>query len=225
MTTCAELDGLLTERASGPLAPEDAARLEVHLASCRRCAEALLAYEETLELLRTGPLDSPGEMSLLGAGPAPSLAADRRALERLRARRRGGAGRAEPSGRSEQRELAVATLERWRDGRRRRLGAAVIGAGVSAAAALVLVVVSPRLRGGELAPRPPVELASTGGQRVPAAQGQGQGAEAAAEPAPWEPDVDGAMEAAALAAADGLGDENLLADAGLALAGYGGESY
>jgi anti-sigma factor RsiW len=52
VTACLELDGLLAQRAAGDLAPDDAARLDDHLASCERCRRELEAYREVLSLAR-----------------------------------------------------------------------------------------------------------------------------------------------------------------------------
>jgi anti-sigma factor RsiW len=55
MNACRQLDGLLAEYASGPVEPEEAARLEAHLAGCARCRAELAAYQETFALARLPP--------------------------------------------------------------------------------------------------------------------------------------------------------------------------
>jgi anti-sigma factor RsiW len=59
MTPCQEFDVLLTLRATGDLEPEEAARLEVHLAACPRCRAEADADAAALRKLRLpGPDDA-----------------------------------------------------------------------------------------------------------------------------------------------------------------------
>ncbi len=55
MSACPEMEGLLAERASGELGPEDAERLEGHLATCQGCQAELRAYQETFQMARLPP--------------------------------------------------------------------------------------------------------------------------------------------------------------------------
>jgi anti-sigma factor RsiW len=125
MKTCVELDGLLAERASGDLAPEDQARLDAHLPGCERCRAELASYEDALGLMRV-----PESSASRGAGvPPPSPR---------------GAGRGAPTERGrEHPDLAHSTLAAWKRHRRRRttglaLGAGLLSMAAAAAAALAL---------------------------------------------------------------------------------------
>jgi anti-sigma factor RsiW len=139
---CVEVEALLAERASGELAPEDAARLEEHLPGCKRCRAELAAYEDVFALVR-----APGlvPLPLEGGGPGRGLA-----------------------------DLATSTLAAWKLRQRQRRTAFALGAGFLAAAAAAVVALSPALLG----------------HRAPQA--------APAVAAAWEPDVDGAVQAASL---------------------------
>jgi anti-sigma factor RsiW len=56
--TCRDLDGLLVERASGEMAAEDAARLDLHLEGCERCRTELAAYRQAFDLARLPPAEA-----------------------------------------------------------------------------------------------------------------------------------------------------------------------
>lgn len=74
MNECRRVEPLLAERATGDLAPPDAAQLDAHLAQCPRCRGELTAYQETFALAR-----SPTAGSELPAGfAAAALAAWKR---------------------------------------------------------------------------------------------------------------------------------------------------
>ncbi len=74
--------------------------------------------------------------------------------------------------------LAPSTLRRWKRSRRRR--AIALAAGPAAIAAAALLVLAPGLGGVKRSGQPPASQAKL------------------AEPASWEPDVDGALEASGL---------------------------
>jgi anti-sigma factor RsiW len=52
MAPCTDFDPLIAERAAGAGTPEDAAKLDAHLATCDRCRAELAAYEQALGLAR-----------------------------------------------------------------------------------------------------------------------------------------------------------------------------
>ena len=77
MTPCHELDALLALRAAGDLAPEDATRLDAHLAECEPCRAGLRGYEDALALARLPPPEPrPGDVAVA------TLSAFRRARRR-----------------------------------------------------------------------------------------------------------------------------------------------
>lgn len=55
MSACPEMEALLTERASGALEAEDAARLDAHLDGCEGCRAELHAYQELFQMARLPP--------------------------------------------------------------------------------------------------------------------------------------------------------------------------
>ncbi len=117
MTACVEVEALLAERASGELAPEEAARLEEHLPGCSRCRAELAAYEDVFALAKipasVGPLPLEGGES--------------------------GRGSRAPK------DLATSTLAAWKLRQRQRKTALALGAGFMAAAAAALFALSPAL--------------------------------------------------------------------------------
>lgn len=58
MNACHEMDLLLALRASGDLAPDEAARLDEHLAGCEPCRAGSRAYEDALALARLPAVES-----------------------------------------------------------------------------------------------------------------------------------------------------------------------
>ncbi len=80
MTACPAYEALVLDRASGDLAPGDAARLDAHLETCPACRAELAAYAETLALARL-PGPSAEERAAL-AGLADRALATLRAAER-----------------------------------------------------------------------------------------------------------------------------------------------
>ncbi len=117
MNPCVELDGLLAERASGDLAPEDQARLDAHLPSCERCRAELASYEDALDLVRV-----PGSSTFRDAvAPSPSP-------------------REHPD-----LALSTLTLAAWRRYRRRRTAGLALGAGLLSMAAAAALALAPGL--------------------------------------------------------------------------------
>jgi anti-sigma factor RsiW len=53
--SCAEMEALLAERASGPLEADQAALLDKHLAGCARCRAAAAQYEALFSLMALPP--------------------------------------------------------------------------------------------------------------------------------------------------------------------------
>jgi anti-sigma factor RsiW len=80
MTTCQDLDVLVTLRATGDLSPDEARRLELHLAACARCrAEA----DADAALLRQVALPPPSDAERRAtAGLARATLADLQRRER-----------------------------------------------------------------------------------------------------------------------------------------------
>ena len=131
MNPCVELDGLLAERASGDLAPEDQARLDAHLPSCERCRAELASYEDALDLMRVPE----GSTSRDAGAPSPSPRAEGRGSERGARTER---GRDHP-------DLALSTLAAWRRYRRRRTAGLALGAGLLSMAAAAALALAPGL--------------------------------------------------------------------------------
>lgn len=91
MMDCAEIEGLLLERAAGPLEPEDEAIVAGHLARCEACRREAAAAEEALGLAALPP-PSPEEHAALAPLVENTRAALRKAdLSRLWLRRAGTA--------------------------------------------------------------------------------------------------------------------------------------
>ncbi|HET9595826.1 MAG TPA: zf-HC2 domain-containing protein [Anaeromyxobacteraceae bacterium] len=133
MSACAELEGLLAERASGPIAPEDEARVAEHLAACAGCARVYEEYRRVFGLvsIADGPL-------------TPALSP----LSR-------GEGVREGRGES----IARSTLRAFRQRRQRRVTAIALAAGFGAAAAAAALVLAPAFVAR--APRPAAVVASS----------------------------------------------------------------
>jgi anti-sigma factor RsiW len=83
MTACRDQEPLLLDRAAGLIAPDDAARLEAHLAGCAPCRAEAAALATTLELVMLPPPDAAEQRAL--AGLADSLRQARDASARRRA--------------------------------------------------------------------------------------------------------------------------------------------
>ncbi|OFX22611.1 MAG: hypothetical protein A2V77_19115 [Anaeromyxobacter sp. RBG_16_69_14] len=130
MNPCVELDGLLAERASGDLAPEDQARLDAHLPSCERCRAELASYEAALDLMRM-----PKGSACRDAGvPSPLPCGVGR-----------GPGRGAPTERGrEHLDLALSTLAAWKR-HRSRTARLALGAGVLSVAAAAALALAPGL--------------------------------------------------------------------------------
>jgi anti-sigma factor RsiW len=120
MNPCVELDGLLAERASGDLAPEDQARLDAHLPSCERCRAELASYHDALSLMRAP------ESSAYRDARVPSTSP------------RGAGMREHP-------DLALSTLAAWKRHRRRRTAGLMLGAGLLSVAAAAALALAPGL--------------------------------------------------------------------------------
>jgi anti-sigma factor RsiW len=80
-SACRDLEPLLAEQAAGALGPEDAARVEAHLADCASCRAEAAAYAEALGLARLPPL-SDAERRAASDLPVRTLAALKRADRR-----------------------------------------------------------------------------------------------------------------------------------------------
>jgi anti-sigma factor RsiW len=154
MSACAELEGLLAERASGPIAPEDEARVAEHLAACPACLKVFEEYRQVFGFvaMEARPL-TPAPVSPRAPSPA----------------RRGPEGA--PS-------LAPGTLRAWRQRRQRRVTAIALGAGFGAAAAAAALVLAPAFLSSR-AP-PPALVAASWEPDVDAALDVGDGAEGTA---------------------------------------------
>ena len=90
MTTCQELAPLLSLRATGALAPDEAARVEAHLHACAACRAEAAAEEDALNLAKLPP---PSELERRATATLASdaLARLRRTDARAAAWKRGGA--------------------------------------------------------------------------------------------------------------------------------------
>lgn len=90
MSACVELEPLLMERASGPLDPEDEARVQAHLGGCAGCQQA---FREALSLFGAAALPPPSanEQAVLHDLPQRTREALRRAEWRSRWLRRSSA--------------------------------------------------------------------------------------------------------------------------------------
>jgi len=88
---CRALAPLLAEQASGALAPDDARRVEAHLAGCAACRAEADAYAEAFALVRL-PAPAEAERAALSDLPDRTLAALRRADARRAAWRPVAAG-------------------------------------------------------------------------------------------------------------------------------------
>jgi hypothetical protein len=197
---CVELGGLLAERASGDLAPEDQARLDAHLPICERCRTELASYEDALDLMRVPEIrlsstrgEGQGEGALMRSAdhhPCPHPSRDRgRDPSRVFTR---GPGRGAPTERGrEHPDLALSTLAAWGRYRRRRIAGLALGAGLLSMAAAAALALAP----GLFAKRVPHALESA----APAAVSEPDLAVSEPDLAVSEPDVDGSVEASALA--------------------------
>ncbi|MGB8930728.1 MAG: zf-HC2 domain-containing protein, partial [Anaeromyxobacteraceae bacterium] len=81
MTACTELEPLIAERASGPLDPSDAARLDAHLAGCAHCRDELAAWKETFGLARLPAPSVAERLAVVAQLPAQVRAELRRGRE------------------------------------------------------------------------------------------------------------------------------------------------
>jgi anti-sigma factor RsiW len=131
MNPCVELDGLLAERASGDLAPEDQARLDAHLPSCERCRAELASYHDALSLMRAP------ESSAYRDARVPSTSP--------RGAGRGPGRGAATAGVREHPDLALSTLAAWKRHRRRRTAGLMLGAGLLSVAAAAALALAPGL--------------------------------------------------------------------------------
>jgi anti-sigma factor RsiW len=204
---CVELDGLLAERASGELAPEDQARLDAHLPSCERCRAELAGYEDALDLMRVPG----GSTSRDTVAPSPSPRAEGR-----------GPGTGAPTERGrEHPDLALSTLAAWGRYRRRRIAGLALGAGLLSMAAAAALALAP----GLFAKRVPhaLETAAPGAVSEPdlavsepdLAVSEPDLAVSEPDLAVSEPDVDESVEASALASSQ---DEEEITSEDVALA-------
>ena len=91
MKACPHFEELLLERAAGPLAPEDEARVVAHLAQCPPCRSEAAAAEEVVQLVALPP-PSPAEVAALATLPDTTRAAWRHAERRRAWLSRGAAG-------------------------------------------------------------------------------------------------------------------------------------
>jgi anti-sigma factor RsiW len=171
MTACHDLDGLLAERASGPVPLPDQQRLDAHLESCQRCQAELSAYEATFAAVRSTP-DSVPER----ARPAPKPKAEPRFVVPLRPRSAGPPLSDRVEGSSWRHDFAWATLARWRRVEYRRATRFALGIGFASVAAAAALVIAPAVF-----------------HRSPSRGGD------AVWVTPWEPQVDAAVEASSLA--------------------------
>ncbi len=130
MNPCVELDGLLAERASGDLAPEDQARLDAHLPGCERCRADLVRYQDAFRLIRVP--ESPASRDAGVPSPSPRGAGS-------------GAGRAATAWMRGQPDLALPTLAAWKRHRRRRTTSLALGTGLLSVAAAAALALAPGL--------------------------------------------------------------------------------
>jgi hypothetical protein len=184
---CPEHETALIDRAAGSLDAAATARLETHLAGCEACRAEAAALEAALAAARLPP---PSE-------------AEQRALDRAQ----------------------VATLRHWRGAEGSRRNRALMqgfSAGFAVAAAAAVLVIAPgAYRRAQQAQAQQAEAGAAGA--VPDNAGaattvpdDADAATAAAYPGPepesvagWEPDLEAAWEAAALAMGEAPGDEEL----------------
>jgi hypothetical protein len=80
-SACRAIEPLLAEQAAGALGPDDAARVEAHLAGCASCRAEAVAYAEAIGLARL-PAPSDAERRAAADLPARALAALKRADRR-----------------------------------------------------------------------------------------------------------------------------------------------
>ena len=82
--TCAEMNALLAERASGPLEAPEASALDAHLLRCEACQSAAEEYESLFSLLALPPPSLKEEAALRGLAER-TLAAWQKGQRRWRA--------------------------------------------------------------------------------------------------------------------------------------------
>jgi len=188
---CPEFETLLLDRAAGSIDAAAATRLETHLAGCEACRAEAAALQA----------------ALAAASLPPASEAEQRALDRAQ----------------------LATLRHWRGAegsRRNRSLLQGFSAGFAVAAAAAVLVIAPgAYRRAQQAQAQQAEAGAAAGAAgaVPDNAGEAatlpddaNAATAAAYPGPepervasWEPDLEAAWEAAALAMGEAPGDEGL----------------
>jgi len=179
---CPEFETLLLDRAAGSFAAAAAARLEAHLAGCEACRAEAAALQA----------------ALAAASLPPPSEAEQRALDRAQ----------------------VATLRHWRGAegsRRNRSLLQGFSAGFAVAAAAAVLVIAPgAYRRAQQAEPQQAEAGAAPDNAGAAATvpDNAHASTAAAYPGPepgrvagWEPDLEAAWEAAALAVGEAPGDE------------------
>lgn len=70
MTSCKDFDLFIAERASGTLAPEDARKLDFHVATCARCTAELAAFQRLFDQARLPPITDAERQALAGLSAA-----------------------------------------------------------------------------------------------------------------------------------------------------------
>ncbi len=175
---CPEFETLLLDRAAGSIAAAAAARLETHLAGCEACRAEAAALQAALAAARLPP---PSE-------------AEQRALDRAQ----------------------VATLRHWRGAegsRRNRSLMQGFSAGFAVAAAAAVLIIAPgAYRRAQQAQAQQAQAGAVPDDAGAAATVPDNADAAYPGPEPervagWEPDLDAAWEAAALAVGGAPGDE------------------